>query len=182
MLGEDGRLIYRKIFAFGTPTGAMVNLLTDLEFEITGVAEAARLQISVDDSYGRVTALASTDIILLSYGDADLNPPGDLLEPIVIQQPSSKVLIQGDTLIVSGLARTAVDKPLLIELIATDGRVVGSRLAGISPSPTGGHGLFAAEVPYQVSAPTWVQVTVSERGARIPGQTHLSSVEVLLSP
>jgi hypothetical protein len=115
-------------------------------------------------------------------GEADINPAGDLLETIVIQQPSPNRLIQGGELIVSGLARPGSEQPLWVELIASDGRVVGSRLAGVSPSQTVSHSLFATEVSYEVSAPTWVRLTVSERGNRLPGEIHLSSVEILLSP
>jgi hypothetical protein len=80
------------------------------------------------------------------------------------------------------LVRTASDQPLLVELITTDGRVVGSRLAGIAEGPKDAHRLFAAEIPYTVQSPTWVRVTVSERGTRLPGIIQLTSVEVLLSP
>ncbi|MBU0510738.1 MAG: hypothetical protein KJ638_03420, partial [Chloroflexi bacterium] len=182
LLGEDGHLLYRKIFVFDTPVDARVNLLVDLDFEISGVAETARLVVSIDDSYGRLKSLASENVILLSLGNPDINPPGDLLELIVIQQPTPKVLIQGGTLTVSGLVRSASEQPLLIELIATDGRIIGSRLAGIATSPEGGHRLFAAEVPYHVNSPTWVRLTVSERGTRLPGVTQLSSLEILLGP
>ena len=182
LLGEDGRLLYRTIFVFDSPSDARVNLWVDLDFEISGVAETARLVVSVDDSYGRLKSLASENVILLSWGNPDINPPGDLLAPIVIQQPTPKVLIQGGKLLVSGLVRSASEQPLLIEIIATDGRIVGSRLAGIATSPQGGHRLFAAAVPYHVSSPTWVRLTVSERGTRLPGATQLSSLEVLLGP
>ncbi|MGD2156898.1 MAG: hypothetical protein PVG32_08505 [Anaerolineales bacterium] len=182
LLGEDGRLMYRQIFILNSVSNAQVNLLTEIEYEIAGVAETARLVISTHDAQGRLLALTSEDLILLSMGEADINPGGDLLETIVIQQPSLNRLVQGGELIVSGLARPVSDQPMLVELIASDGRVVGSRLAAVSPSPQGNHSLFATEVPYEVSAPTWVRLTVSERGVRLPGVIHLSSVEVLLSP
>jgi len=182
LLGEDGRPLYRQVFVFDVSPRAQVNLINEIEYEVAGVAETARLVISTEDAYGRPLALTSEDLILLSMGENDLNPPGDLLETIVIQQPTSKQLIQGEKLIVSGLARTSGDRMLLVELVAPDGRVVGSRLAEITPSPDGGHSTFAAEVPYDVSAPTWVRLVVSERGERLPGVVNLSSVEVLLSP
>jgi hypothetical protein len=182
LLGEDGRLMYRQLFVLNANPNAQVNLLSEIEFEIAGVAETARMVISTRDAQGRLLALTSEDLILLSMGEADINPAGDLLETIVIQQPSPNRLIQGGELIVSGLARPGSEQPLWVELIASDGRVVGSRLAGVSPSQTVSHSLFATEVSYEVSAPTWVRLTVSERGNRLPGEIHLSSVEILLSP
>jgi len=182
LYGEDGRLMYRQLFVFTTEPGVQTNLFAEIDFEIIGVAETARLVVSVDDEYGRLKVLAAEDLILLALGDADINPPGDLLAPIVIQEPIPKVLIQGDKLTVSGLVRSAVDHPLLVELVTTDGKVIGNRLAGIAPDPTGGHRLFAAEIPFEVFSPTWVRVIVSERGGRFPGATQLDSLEILLSP
>jgi len=68
--------------------------------------------------------VASTDLILLSLGRADVNPSGDLLENIIIQAPREKGLIQGGTIRVSGLARLRTSQPMLIELETTDGKIV----------------------------------------------------------
>jgi hypothetical protein len=182
LYGEDGRLMYRKLFVFSSPPGLQTNLRAEIDFEINGVAETGRLVISVDDTYGRLIKLASEDLILLSLGDSDINPPGDLLETVIIQEPAPKILIQGDTLVVSGLVRTSSDQPLLVELITTDGKVIGNRLAGIAPGVEGSHRLFATELSYQVYSPTWVRITVSEWNKWLGGPAQLTSVEVLLEP
>jgi len=184
LTGEDGRLLYREVFLFpGAPAGARIKLNTEITFGIVSVSETARLTVSINDTYGRLKSLSSVDLVLLAEGQADLNLAGDLLEEIVIQQPTVKSLIQGNSVLVSGLARTADDQPLLVELVAADGRVIGSRLASIAPAgPPGAHRLFAAEVPFAVASPTWVRITVTDRSGRLPGPRHVSSVEVLLSP
>jgi hypothetical protein len=182
LFGEDGRLMFRKLFLVNTHAGSQANLRSEIDFEISGVAETATLVISVDDSYGRLKTLASEELILLSLGESEVNPPDDFLAPIVIQQPEPKVLIQGGTLVVSGLVRKASDQPLLVELVTTDGKVIGSRLAGVVTEPQGGHRLFAAEISYHVNSPTWVRVTVSESSARLERPLRLTSVEALLSP
>jgi hypothetical protein len=41
---------------------------------------------------------------------------------------------------------------------------------------------FIAEVPYEVTEPTWVRLILHESASRIPGITQLTSVEILLSP
>ena len=123
------------------------------------------------------------DVVLLADGQAELNPNGDLLEDIFIQQPTIKSLVQGKSVRVTGLARTGDNQPLLVELIAADGKVIGTRLAGIAPlQEDGGHRLFAADVPYSVNSPTWVRVIVYDNSGRLTGPKHVSSVEVLLSP
>jgi hypothetical protein len=184
LTGEDGRLLYRQIFLYTeSPAGARVILKTNIAFEIAGVAETGRLTVSVNDEHEQLKSLSSIDLVLLADGEAELNPSGDLLEDIFIQQPTIKSLVQGDSLRVTGLARTGDNQPLLVELVATDGRIIGSRLAGIAPlQEDGGHRLFASEVPFSVSSPTWVRVTVYDNSGRLPGIKHVSSVEVLLSP
>jgi len=184
LTGEDGRVLYRQVFLYtDAPAGARVNLNTKIDFEIAGVAETGRLTVSVNDEYERLKALSSVDLVLLADGQADLTPTGDLLEDILIQKPLLKTMVQGENVLVTGLARTGDNQPLLIELIATDGRVLGSRLAGIAPiQEDGGHRLFAAEIPFSVSSPTWVRVMVYDNSGRLPGPKHVSSVEVLLSP
>ena len=181
LFGEDGRLMYRQIFVFDTPLTSRVNLFANLEYEIRGVAETAQLVISVDDEYGRVKTLTSEELILLALGEADIYPPGDLLEPLLIYQPTPKILIQDDQVLVSGMVRSNADT-LLVELINSGGRVISSRIAAIAPGDLSTHRLFAVEVPYRVTSPTWVRVVVSERNTSYPGPKQIASVEVLISP
>jgi hypothetical protein len=184
LTGEDGRLLYRQVFLYtDTPAGARVHLKTSVAFEIVAVAETARLTVSVNDEHERLKSLSSVNLVLLADGRSELNQTGDLLEDIFIQQPGIKSLIQGDSVRVTGLARTGDDQPLLVELVAADGKIIGTRLAGIAPQKEdGSHRLFAADVPYSVSSPTWVRVTVYDNSGRLEGPKHVSSVEVLLSP
>lgn len=181
LLGEDGRLLVRKLLNFFP--GVRVRMGAKLDFETPAVAEAGRLQIITEDRYGRVIAMASSDVLLLSIGEDDLNQPGDLLENIVIREPIPNRLVQGGNVIVSGLARVSGNNPLVVEMIGTDGQRVGSsRLVSVAPDPDGKHSPFVIDVPYSVNKPTWVRLTVSVQDGRIPGVTHLSSVEILLSP
>ena len=179
--GEDGRLMYRRVFNFLTPN-PQGRLVIEFGFETAGVAEAAQLVIQTRDIHGRMQALASQDLILLAEGESDLNVAGDLLAPVVIQQPQAMTMVRGEILTVSGLVRSSSDQPLLVELIAADGSVVGSRLAGLVPTDQGEHHSFSVDIPYQVSAPTWVRVTISERGGRFPRAISVTTSEVLLSP
>ena len=182
LLGEDGRLLMRKIQSYNQSPGARLDIPFEVNFEISAVAETARLQVSVVDEHGRNRALASIDLLLLSLGEPSQNPPGDLLESIVIQEPKANALVQGGMLRVSGLARPRSDLPLMIELHADDGKIVGTRQVAVDHSAGGQYGTFSIDVPYSVPSPAPVRLVVWERGAQIPGTVHLSSLEVLLSP
>ncbi len=183
LVGEDGRLLSRQLLTVPVPPGHdRVNFVTDMSFEIPGVSELGRVEVSVEDDYGRVKALSSVDVILLSTGLEDLNTYGDLQQNIVIQQPRSNFMIAGGVLYVTGLARAAGEPLLVVELITREGKIVGSGLATLVAPEDSLYGLFAGEIEYAVSEPTWVLVVVRARGARIPGTAELASLEVVVSP
>jgi hypothetical protein len=183
LIGEDGRVLVRRIQNYQNSPNARVNVSLELEFEIAAVAEAARLIISTEDSQGRLISLASLDLILLSLGENEINPAGDLLETIVIRDPRPNLLVQGGELTVSGLARTRSKGPLLVQLINTSGKQVSSaQLITVEKETAGMHFPFSIRVPYSVASPTWVRLWISERDYQSGTILSLSSVEVLLSP
>ncbi len=182
LLGEDGRMLYRNIRPItSVAPGAWVFLVLDVDFEISAVAESGRLQLSVDDEYGRVIALNTVPLILLSIGEADINPPVDAQAPLIIQQPGRKALVQGGKVLVTGLVRPESDQPLMVRLLTTKGSEVGARLASITPAD-GGYSTFAVEVPYNITNPTSVLLVVTMGAANINDVIHLSSREIMIGP
>ncbi len=182
LLGEDGRVISRQITILNPNLGRKAGLVIDLAFEIPTEAELGRLVIAVQDEYGRTTALSSTDLVLLSSGQPDFNVVVDRSAPVVIQEPQMNAIIQGDRLVVTGMARPAVSLDFVIELITQAGRVVSQRVFDVKADHPARHVPFIVEVPYSIEEPTWVLLLVREQGNRIPGITYLTSTEVLLSP
>jgi hypothetical protein len=179
--GEEPRLLYREVQKLISYPVDWVYVEEQIQFELSRVSEFGQLRIGMYDTYGRPVSINSVDLLLLSLGASVLTPSNVRTEPIVIREPTKNQLIQGGKLIVSGLAKPTEDF-MLVELVAVDGSVVGYRQAFVTPTPDGSYVPFAVEVPYQVEAPTWVRLRVSESGTRITGIEHLSSVEVLLSP
>ena len=182
LVGEDGQLLLRKVDSYPISRG-WAYLSEELDFEINGVAEIGRLQISTYDEYNRQIALESVGLILLSMGEDDLNPPLDMAEPIVIDEPRPFKLIQGGWVWVSGKARVSSQRPLIIELIDAAGKVVGYRQADVTPLEDGVYSSFGIEVPYEVKGATWVRLSVKEiSNSRIEGVLRLASIEIMLSP
>jgi hypothetical protein len=155
----------------------------ELNFKISGEAETARLEVSAVDPYQRITALDSTDVILLSAGTPEIKSIPDLYASLIIQQPIPSTLIQGDVLIVQGLTRFAPEDQLLVELINKDGNQVGSAVLPVEEGDLGnGFRAFSGEIPFQVSSSSWIRVQVIARDGKFSGIQHLISVEVLVSP
>ncbi|MFZ2097014.1 MAG: hypothetical protein WAV05_10285 [Anaerolineales bacterium] len=179
--GDEPRLIYCDVRRLISDPVNWVYLDQDIQFEISRVSEFAQLRISMVDTFKRPVSINSLDLLLLSMGTSQITPSVDRTEKIVIREPTKNQLIQGGTVIVSGLAKPTEDF-MLAELVTTDGSVVGYRQVFVTPAPDGSYVPFAVEVPYQVDAPTWVRLRISESGTRITGIEHLSSVEVYLTP
>lgn len=183
LIGEDGRVISRKVLEIGGNPRRRFWLAPDLPFEIEGAAETARLQLVTFDEFGRIEALSSVDLVLLQIGRNEINPPAITQEPYLIRQPARDDVVSGGLLVVHGLARPLNDSPLLIELV-NEQRAVIIQKQVIVPPPTGelSHTPFTVEIPYQVSDLTPVRLTIRQEGSRIPGTVALVSRLITLAP
>jgi hypothetical protein len=182
LFGEDGRLLVRQIRVYDVTPGARVNLSEEVPFQISAAAEVGRLALSMADEAGRTIALSSVDLLLLSRGDSDINPSDLLQELIYIREPKIKTLVQGGTVLISGFAKPFTDQPLIVHLIADDGKVVGQRVVGVGDRLANGYGEFAIEVPYTVERLTPARLTIYEIGLPISPIRYLASQEVMLGP
>jgi len=180
--GEDGRLLGRQLSSLPAIPWSTATVSTEMEFEIRLAAEYGRLVISVEDAYGRLMDVNSVNLVLLQFGDSELNPATALWQVIQIDEPQPQTLIQGGSVYVSGLARPNTSNPLFIQLVGQDGQNLGHRLAAVEISIPGGYGTFAADVPYSVTEVTPALLVVYESGGTLSEIAHLASVELLLSP
>lgn len=183
LLGEDGRTLaskqVRAMEYLGLDNG---NMITDLEFEISALSELGRLEISVRDEFGRIKLMNSVDLILLSMGETDRNYTPEAQERIIIQYPLANYMVQGDTLLVSGLVRTNSEQILTLTLIDEQGALVGQGEAAVVLSEDQSFGLFIGEIPFSVDAPIWVRLSVAAPGERIPGYDYIKTMEMVISP
>jgi hypothetical protein len=183
LYGEDGSLIVQQTFQAEAIPGRKTHLVEEIEFTISGAAESSRLEISLLDGFGRLSALVSTDLILLSEGELEIKPILDLYETLIIQQPIASTLIQGDSIIIQGVTRFAPGGEIVVELVNREGELVGSGVLPVSEEDLGyGYRSFEGEIPFQVDYTSWIRVQLSARDGKFSGIQHLSSVEVLVSP
>jgi len=182
LVGEDGQLMYRQVFRGTSNDVTYFSLSMDIDFQISGVAEAARLQVSVDDAYKRPVVESSVDLVLLSMGEAQINPPDAGLTSIVIRQPTYLQVIKGGTLHIEGLVRPLNDTPLLAELLTQTGGMIGSRQISITNQPIGTYRPFSIDIPYTFSQEANIRLVISQQGDPIPGVAILNSVLIWLEP
>ncbi|HVN56031.1 MAG TPA: Gmad2 immunoglobulin-like domain-containing protein [Anaerolineaceae bacterium] len=181
LIGEDGRVLVREIERYNMPPGTRFGIGPDLAFEIPGVAEAARLQVSVFDPRGRPVAKTSVRLILLSLGDAEINPVDDFQEPFYVTSPRPDDVISGGAVSVQGRMRALNANPIVFELFDEKGQVVGSRQIA-PPSTNGSYQPFSAEIPYSVKQKTSIRLVIRQPDDGIPGDIALSSLTLTLKP
>ncbi len=184
LIGEDGRYITRQLLNYSQYMNRNIGITPEISFEIAAVAETARLSVSTVDKFGRTIALTSLDLILLSFGEDEINPPVYQQEPYIVREPKPDAVITGGTLRLSALARPVNDSALIAELISETGQIIaGSSI--LVPPPTGdlSHTPFTLQIPYAVTDITPARLTIRQASAnRILGTVALYSQLVVLAP
>jgi hypothetical protein len=178
LYGEDGSLLSRTLRkVLNTTEGAFVSF--KIPFETRAAAELGRITVSTLDNEGRIQALNSVRVLLLSSGVNEINPPGNPSEPVGVFSPIGTDPISGGVLNVKGDIWPLNLQPVIIELISPDGKSIGLRILtidNINPQ------LFTTTIPYKVTEPTSVRLTIRQDDDRMTGLFYLYSQIVLLNP
>jgi hypothetical protein len=178
LYGEDGRLLTR-IAKKVPPSGKGVDQQIEVPFEIQAAAEVARLTISTTDKAGRIQALNSVRLMLLSSGTNEITTPGNPSEPVGVFSPTTKDTASGGVLTVRGDIWPFNLEPVLLELIDPDGKSLGLRILTINQLDPQ---LFETTIPYKVSEPTLARLSIRQDDDRINGLFYVYSQEILLNP
>jgi hypothetical protein len=181
LYGEDGSVLAAKNLQLNTAY-TWAYFYGTLPFQIQAVGELARLTMSTKDQYERLTAVYSVHLVLLGEGFSIVNPPGDLRERILLEQPVPGLRIAGGILSVAGQMRPFNNLPLVLELVARDGKLIASQLVGIAPAPDDAYVPFQVNLPFSVSSGTWALLSLRQPDDRIGGTMYLYSREVFLNP
>jgi hypothetical protein len=155
----------------------------EVPFEIHGVAEAGRLEISMYGyRYGQLSHLSTVDVTLLSVGNPQIHHALDGPEKLTIFSLREESIVEGGRINVQGAGWVNSDLPLTVEVIDRFGEVLGSAQVYLEAPAVGQLGTFQVEVSYEITFSQWARVAVSEHSAGIPGLIHFTSVEVWLKP
>ena len=178
LYGEDGRLLSRNLKQVRT-SGEGVDQSIKIPFEIRAAAELGRITVSTKDKAGRLQALNSVRVLLLSSGNNEINPPGDLSEPVGVFSPLLKESASGGVLNVRADVWPFNLQPVILELMDTTGKSLGLRILTVEQiNPQ----LFETTIPYEVTEPILARLTIRQDDDRIAGLFYVYSQEVLLNP
>ena len=178
LYGEDGRLLSRSLKTVRTSReGVLQNI--KIPFEIRATAEVGRITVSTQDEAGRLQALNSVRVLMLSSGANEINPPGNPSEPVGVFSPLAEESITGGVVNVRGDLWPFNLQPFILELVGPDGNSIGLRILTVDHiNPQ----LFETTIPYKVREPTLARLTIYQDDDRINGLFYVYSQEVLLNP
>jgi len=178
LYGEDGRLLSRNLRSVRSTTkGALVSL--KIPFETRAAAELGRITISTLDKSGRIQALNSVRILLLSSGVNEINPSGNPSEPVGVVSPVVEESVFTGVVNVEGDIWPFNLQPVIFELVSPEGKSISLRiltLEDINPQ------LFETTIPYKVTEPMRARLTIRQDDDRMPGLFYVYSQVVLLNP
>ena len=183
LLGENGRLLYRRLLRLGDdqPPHGLLTFALEIPFEVRGEAEMARLQVLANDAYGRPLFQNAIQLTLLKEGQPQINYHAADRSPIVFQTPLSHQTIAGGQVVVVGKALRRADAIEAL-LVNTAGKVVVYQVAPLGTADADGYAPFAFHIPYKVTETTRVRLVVRENATTPPGVLYLNSLPLTLTP
>lgn len=186
LLGEDGRVLYREIKKLErNPLGVFQRF--EIAYEIRAVSEAGYIRISTEDDFGRLQAVNTLPVLLYSVGTAQVNPPGNIIyERIAMDGFKEKSNFYAGEVALQGRIWPFSEQSFVVELISTDGKVLGSRILGIDGIDTQP---FETVLPYKVTESTPARLTfrqdnplINSDNPVIGSLAYVYTIEVILNP
>jgi hypothetical protein len=178
LFGEDGRLIAQELRRV-LPNQSGTFEFIKVPFEIPGVGELGRVTVSTTDKAGRIVAMNSVHVLMISSGGNEVYPAGNLGAAVGVFSPRLSEPASGGVLTVRGDVWPFNRQPFILELLDAQGRSLGLQIItveGLNPQ------LFETTIVYQVSEPTPAILSIRQEDDRIPGPFYVYSQEVLLNP
>ena len=178
LFGEDGRLIARQLERV-LPNQSGTYEFIKIPYEIPGAGELGRVTVSTTDKAGRIVAMSSVHVLLLSSGSNLINPPAYFSESIGVFSPRISEPAVGGLLIVRGDVWPFDHQPVIFELLGPDGQSLGMSIItvdGLDPQ------LYETTIPYKVTEPTLAILSIRQDDERISGMFYVYSQEILLLP
>lgn len=179
LFGEDGRLLGRALVAVrGSPAGDGIAI--KMPFEIRAVGENGYVQVSTKDARGRIQALITVPVLLLSSGESQVNPAGNTVyERVALAGLLPEAEVAGGVLQLVGQVLPSNPNPFIIELISEAGDTLSLRVVNVSgtdwqPVDT--------TLPYRVTRTTNARLFIRQAGDLLEDDIYVFSQAVTLNP
>jgi len=179
LLGEDGRLLGRVIDRVDRLLSGAYRVYK-IPFQIRAAAESGYLQISTKDKQGRMRALNSLPLILLSAGANQITPAGNIVyERAVLSTPKDMASVSGGDLNIEGRIWPFNQQPVFIDLIGPDNKIINTRiltLSGLDPQE------FSTTLPYKVADQTMALLSIRQMDPSLNIPIYIYTQQITLNP
>jgi len=186
LLGEDGRVLQREIKKLTrNPLGVFQRF--EISYEIRAVSEKGYIRISTKDDFGKIQALNTMPVLLYSIGDAQTNPPGNMIyERVMVEGLEEKSNFYAGEVHIKGRLWPFNDQPIIVELLTQEGRPLSSRILDFEGIDTQS---FETSLPYKVNEITPARLTFRQDNPlllvddpELGKLVYVYTVEVILNP
>jgi hypothetical protein len=176
---ETGQVIsHPALLMFDAPGVFPVSV--KMPFEIRAAGETGIVQMSIKDPHGRVIFLTSVRVLLLSDGVSQVNPAGNTIyERAVFDQLPVDTQVSGGTLSVKGRFAPVNLQPVILELIADNGKTLGLRVLNAAASEWQD---FDTTIPYKVTQATPARLYIHQDDTVTEGRAYVYSQPLTLNP
>jgi hypothetical protein len=186
LLGEDGRVLQRNLEKVTRTYNGNFRSFR-MSFEIRAVSEAGYIRISTKDKSGRIQSLNTMPVLLYSVGSTQINPVGNTIyERVMLHNIKDGQEVFGGILELKGRIWPFNDEPMILELLLPDGRPIASRILPLQGTDTQD---FETTLPYKVSEPTLVRLTIRQDNPLLTVSdpdfkkfVYVYTTEILLNP
>ncbi len=176
---ETGQLISRPPLLAFTRAGTFP-LSLKLPFEIRAAGETGTVQITAKDSHGQIQSLNAIRVLLLSSGVSQINPPGNMIyERVAFYDLPVDAHITGGVLAVKGSYTPVNSRPVILELMTSDGKSLGLRVLNLPGSEAQ---YFETTIPYKVTQETAARIYLYQDDDVIQGRAYVYSQPLALEP
>ncbi len=179
LYGEDGRLLGNQIL-FVRSLGSGEYVFLKIPFQIRAAAEVGILQVSTKDSAGIMVAINTLRVLLLSNGVDEITPAGNMIyERVALADLPPQATVSGGVVTVKGTYVPYNKEPLVLELVALNGKSLMNRVLTIDHPDLQE---IDTTLPYKVSDPTPAYLVVRQQDDTLNGPAYLYSQNITLDP
>ncbi|MEW6401774.1 MAG: hypothetical protein AB1649_08245 [Chloroflexota bacterium] len=179
LLDESGDLMTGKLERITRRLDGVYRSLK-FTFEIRGVSEQAWVIVSTKDEFGRMQALNSLQVFLISSGPTVLNPPGNIIyERVAFETPEAEAEVSGGLVEIRGRFWPFNTQPFFLDLIDEKGRILSTRVVTVDGIETQS---FETTIPYNVTEPTRVRLSVRQIDPVLKRDIYIYTHDLTLHP
>jgi len=174
----DGSALVTVPIQIMADTGQRGPFEVDIPFTVQGEQQAFIQVYAASARDGGITHLSSVGVTLADSGEAELRTVEPQPERITLFQPVLGQAVSGGMIHVEGFGIAGFEQTLIVEVLYTDGTVIGSQPVIVQAPDLGQPGFFSADVAYQATSAGPGRVVVRDESPAFGGNVHLSSVEI----